>query len=255
MAGLTRYPVKSFQGVAVERIEIDASSVVGDRRFAVVVADSGNLLSAKIEPTLLLASVREGTDPVADAPVLVLPDGTEIAADATEVGPRLSTWLGRDVQLRQRQDTDERAYEMTFDPPNDDAELFAIPAPRGHFVDLAAVHLLTTATLAHVRATHPDLDWDVRRFRPNILLDIPGADPFVEDTWVGGALRVGEAVLGIDQPTVRCAMPLRAQPGLDRQRDLYAALDSVHANHLGVYASVRRPGAVALGDSAVPLRP
>ena len=46
----------------------------------------------------------------------------------------------------------------------------ALGAPGGH-QDFAPVHLLTTRTLAQLRALHPEIAWDVRRFRPNLVLD------------------------------------------------------------------------------------
>ena len=78
-------------------------------------------------------------------------------------------------------------------------------------------------------------------------------EPFGEDAWVGATLRVGTARLGVRQATVRCAMPLRAQPGLDRQAPMYAALEALHANHLGIYLDVVAPGRVAVGDEVTVL--
>jgi MOSC domain-containing protein YiiM len=43
-------------------------------------------------------------------------------------------------------------------------------------------------------------------------------------------------------------MPLRAQPGLARQARLYAALEELHANHLGTYVDVVEPGEIRVGD-------
>src|SRR5437899_3457134 len=42
--------------------------------------------------------------------------------------------------------------------------------PEGTFFDCAVVHLLTTATLDRLRALYPDERFEVRRFRPNIVL-------------------------------------------------------------------------------------
>ena len=195
-------------------------------------------------------------------PVLTLPSGTRIAVNDPAVGDVLSAWLGRPVRLRSTDEpgaTDGLAYEMTFDPPDDEAEVFAIPVPAGTFLDLAPIHLLTTATLRGCAVARPDLDWDVRRFRPNVVVAVD-ADPFVEDSWAGRELRLGEVVLRITQPTVRCAMPLRAQPApsdeptgatLARQPELHDALvelNSTFPNHLGVYAEVVTPGTVRVGD-------
>ena len=59
-------------------------------------------------------------------------------------------------------------------------------------------------------------------------------------------------MLLVQQPTVRCAMPLRAQPGLDRQPAMYAAMTELNAgapNHFGVYLAVEQPGVVRPGDA------
>ncbi|HSL57061.1 MAG TPA: MOSC domain-containing protein [Acidimicrobiales bacterium] len=242
VVGCWRYPVKSMQGAAVDELSIGSRGVEGDRRWGLIDVASGKLASAKRFSALLLASATD------DA--VTLPDGTVVALDGADVDSTLSAWLGRDVIVRQPEPTTEQVYEMTFDPPNDDAELVDIPAPPGTFLDWAPVHLLTTATLAHCASARPELDWDVRRFRPNLLVDLD-AEPFAEDTWSGRQLRIGEAVLTVRQPTVRCAMPLRAQPGLARQPELFTAMTELNAatpNHLGVYLDVATPGTIHPGD-------
>jgi hypothetical protein len=185
---------------------------------------------------------------VADDVGITLPDGTHRSYDAADLNAVLSAWLGREVQLRHVDPDVEVAYEMTFDPPNDDAELFEIPAPPGSFLDLAPLHLLTHQTLRESGRVRPDLNWDVRRFRPNLVVDAPGLSAFGEDAWCGTQLRIGTALVEAMQPTVRCAMPLRAQPGLEAQPSLFKALDSAHANHLGIYLTVIEPGEIKVGD-------
>jgi uncharacterized protein YcbX len=166
----------------------------------------------------------------------------------------MSAWLGRGVGLRPVPVQAQVSYEMTFDPPDDAAEKFEIPSPEGTFFDLAALHVLTTNSLATCAGTHPDVVWDRRRFRPNVLVDDAGDEPYPEDAWVGRSVRIGGVAIDVLMRTVRCAMPLRAQPAhgaegiLSRDVDLYRALNSSHENHLGVYASVREPGTISVGD-------
>jgi uncharacterized protein YcbX len=147
------------------------------------------------------------------------------------------------------------SYEMTFDPPDDTAEKFEIPSPEGTFFDLAALHLLSTNSLASCERAYPNGVWDRRRFRPNVLIDGDSGEQYPEDAWVGRSVRAGGVTIDVLMRTVRCAMPLRAQPArgtdnpLTRDVDLYRSLNQTHENHLGVYASVREPGSIALGDS------
>ncbi len=236
----------------MERLDVAPVGVAGDRRWAVLDVGTGRVLSAKRTAALLGAS--------ADDSGIRLPDGPDRSFEDPDLDAVLSEWLGRQVRLANSDESASLSYEMTFDPPDDSAEYYEIPIPDGTFLDLAPIHLLATATLAGCRAARPDLDWDVRRFRPNLVLDVPG-DTFIEDSWSGRRLRLGpECVVSVDQPTVRCAMPLRAQPAgvaddspvLDRQPELFAAMGELHdaaPNHLGAYASVVSPGTVRIGDT------
>jgi uncharacterized protein YcbX len=184
----------------------------------------------------------------ADGSCTVSVPGAEVEVGAASADATLSEWLGFAVRAVHRRSDLALDYEMTFDPPNDDAEYFAIPAAPGTFLDLAVIHLVGAATLRGAAAAYPHLDWDTRRFRPNILVEGPSR-PFAEDEWCGTAVEVGTAALFARQPTVRCAMPLCAQPGLDRQPALYEALDALHHNHLGIYLDVLRDGRVEIGDA------
>jgi uncharacterized protein len=231
------YPVKSMQGQRRRRLDLEPGGVGGDRRFALVDDESGKLMTAKRHRVLLEgAAVPAGEGEVA----ITLPGGAVIGSADPDADARLSAFVGRPARLATPAAGERAAYEMTFDPPDDDAELVDVPTPPGTFLDLAPVHLLTTATLDACARARPDLDWDVRRFRPNVVLDVD-VRPFGEDAWCDGRhLRIGAALLTPRQPTVRCAIPLRAQPGLERQAGLYAALESLHGNHLGLYADVER---------------
>jgi uncharacterized protein YcbX len=241
---LWRYPVKSMQGAQAGEVEVAPTGVVGDRQWALIDEATGRVLSAKRSAALLGAV---GTDGQA-----TLPDGSTVALDASGAGAALSAWLGQEVTVRTAAAAESLSYQMTFEPTNDDAEYYDIPIKNGTFLDLAPIHLVTTATLDACAAARPDLDWDVRRFRPNVVLDVDGP-AFQENDWTGKDLRIGDVVLQADGPTVRCAMPLRAQPGLERQPALFKAMEELNPampNHLGAYLSVVEPGIVRVGDVA-----
>lgn len=245
VAGCWRYPVKSFQGLEVDGLEVTGRGIDGDRTHGLI--DAGTEGPARVLSAKRYGALLQG---FADDQAITLPDGTIVAFDDPSVDAVLSGWLDRPVHLARPGTAGPVAYQMTFDPPNDEAELYDIPTPAGTFLDLAHVHLVTTATLRACAEARPDLDWDVRRFRPNLLLDVDGP-AFVEQTWTGQQIQVGDAVLSVDGPTVRCAMPLRAQPGLEREPGIFRALEElneVSPNHLGAYCSVAVPGSVRVGD-------
>jgi hypothetical protein len=93
---------------------------------------------------------------------------------------------------------------------------------------------------------------DGRRFR--MLIDLVGAAPHEEDTWVGRRIAIGEAVLAVTLPDARCAIttqhPDTGTRDLDTLRTLIAyrgLRDGKHAD-FGVLADVVQPGRVRLGD-------
>ena len=238
-----RYPVKSLQGLAVPALDVGEGGVAGDRVHALVDVESGRLMSAKRTSVMLQAA--------ADDEAITLPDGSVVSLDAADVDAVLSAWLGRSVHLAGTDEAGERSFEMTFDPPNDESEYYEIPARPGTFLDAAHVHVVNAATLRGCAAERPDLDWDVRRFRPNVLVNLDGA-AWAEQAWIGQEIQIGTTVLAVESPTVRCAMPLRAQPGgIEREPGLFQAMSDLNEtfpNHLGLYCRVVTPGRVTLGD-------
>jgi uncharacterized protein YcbX len=247
VAELWRFPVKSMQGERVPEGVLGPQSLDGDRRYAVRGVGDERLLTAKRVGALLEAAARTEAD---GAVAISLPDGTELAAEDPAVHAALSGWLDRPVRLVPAANAPTRAFEMSLDADQPDQDLFEWACPDGTFLDLAAAHLLTDASLTAARALHPDGDWDVRRFRPTALIDTDGDERngFVEDAWVGCSLTLGRAELDVLMPTVRCPMPSRAQPGLPRDTGVAAALRDHHENNLGVYATVTKAGPVAVGD-------
>ena len=247
VAQLWHYPVKSMQGSRVDRLDVGLSGPAGDRAWGLLDTETGKVLSAKRWAVLLTASAEQ----VPGGVHITLADGTAIDSADPDSDTRLSVWVGRPVHLVAAGPATDTAYEMTFDPPDDDAEYYDIPVPPGAFHDLSPIHLLSEATLAHGAGEHPDLDWDIRRFRPNVVV-AGDLEPFAEDGWCGRDVTVGGAVIRPVQPTVRCAMPLRAQPGLARQAPLFHALSELHNNQFGVYVDVVSAGVVTVGDAVTP---
>src|SRR5260370_11505340 len=67
--------------------------------------------------------------------------------------------------------------------------------PAGTFFDLALVHLLTTATIDRLRALYPAGRFEVRRFRPNIVVSAgPDEQGFIENDWIAHTITVGDQV-------------------------------------------------------------
>jgi uncharacterized protein len=275
-----RYPVKSMGGELRDAIELDERGPRGDRLWAIRDEETGAITSAKRLPALLLMTARYLEEPGPDAgpgavpPVHIrLPDRTEVSSGDGDVSDRLSAALGRRVSLSALRPASDRdhfrspattademraAFGVEPDEPLPDfsslpvsllAELARYATPRGTYVDAYPVHVITTASLAAMRALAPDADFDRRRFRANLLVECTVGEGLVERGWAGGTLRAGEAALRLDIPTVRCSMPSRAQPDLPADPLVMKTVAAEADRCLGLYATVARPGRVSVGDA------
>lgn len=123
--------------------------------------------------------------------------------------------------------------------------------PAGTFFDIGVVHLLTTATLDRLRALYPQGRFEARRFRPNIVISIPGEDPgFVENGWVGRTVTIGGDVrLAITEPCPRCVMITLPQGDLPKDSGILRTAAQHNGVNVGVYASVLRGGTIRRGDA------
>ncbi|MEV6028000.1 MOSC domain-containing protein [Streptomyces sp. NPDC052036] len=127
----------------------------------------------------------------------------------------------------------------------------------GTFFDNGRIHLVTTSSLAVLRAVRPDYDFDPRRFRPNLVIDTGEGQGFLEDTCVGCRVRVGEALCRVVVPTPRCVVPTLGHDELRPDLSLMRTISRTHRLPvfdlgrlacLGVYLDVLAPGLVRAGD-------
>jgi uncharacterized protein len=221
--GVYRYPVKSLVGESLRAALVAERGLVGDRLWCVQDADGkfGSGKSSrrfrKMDGLLSLNARYDGA-----TPVIELADGTEHRGDDPAVHAALSTLVGRGVRL-------SREGQVS------------------HF-DEGPLHLLTTSALDRLGRAH-GAPVDVRRFRPNLVVDTLDRQGFPEDTWVGRHLTVGdEVVLAIRAPMPRCVMVDLAQRELDPAPGLLRTVTEVNDANVGVVADVVRGGQVAVGD-------
>ena len=131
---------------------------------------------------------------------------------------------------------------------------FAFYTLPGTFFDVFPVHLLTTSALARMAEINPDAKWDVRRFRPNILLNTAPTDGVTEKAWIHQQVRINNALMAIAAPTIRCAMTTHAQGDLSHDPSVLRTIVRSADKRLGVYAAVVRRGSIATGDAVELLR-
>jgi uncharacterized protein len=123
--------------------------------------------------------------------------------------------------------------------------------PEGTFFDCAVVHLLTTATIDRLRELYPQGRFEVRRFRPNLVVETAdGAKDFVENAWIGRTLAIGDAVrLSVSGPCPRCVMTTLPQGDLPKDPGILRTAAQHNQANVGLYAAVLRGGEVRRGDA------
>jgi uncharacterized protein YcbX len=234
---LWRYPVKSFLGERLEEAPFGPAGVEGDRGLALRDATSGNVLSAKKFSMLLTASARRDDGDV----IIAVPGAGELSVADPDAPSKLSEWLGRPIEIVRAPGGDRR--------PAIEGDQGIFHGRPGGFFDSASVHIVTTSTLAAFGEWHPDGLFDPRRFRPNVVLDT--AEPgFVEETWLGDTLRLGDVAIEITKPCSRCVMTTHAQQDLPVDRDILRTVNARNDEHVGVYGIVRVEGVARVGDIA-----
>jgi uncharacterized protein YcbX len=277
---LWQHPVKSMIGSTVASAVLATDGMVGDRSWALRDEERGGIRGAKKLGGLMRFGARY-VDPAAGPGSVVeiaLPDGGTVRSDDPEVHHIVSTSLGHQVSLWPLQpaadldhyrrgapdstdlltelravfgrDVDEPLPDLSIFPP----AIMEFESPPGTYVDAFPLLLMTTSALRSLSAALPDSAVDVRRFRPNVVIDTPGLDGHPEFGWVGRRLGIGTVVLEIVEACPRCVMVTRAVDEVidDDRRVLRHIVRDLDQN-VGVYATVVVPGEISVGDDVAVL--
>ncbi len=274
---IRRYPVKSMAGEQLNSCLVGVKGVFGDRGWALRDEQAKEIRGAKKLPQLLQCAATYREEPTAARIPHVqmrLPDGTLLGSDQPEAAARLSTLLGRTVTLWPQQPATNTEHYRRGAPDNPDMnaelrEIFArtpdepIPdlsifpkeimeftSPLGTYFDAFPLHLLTTATLNFLAQHNTNARWDVRRFRPNFVIETAaGLTGLVENAWLGRSVRIGSLTVHCPLPTPRCVMTTLAQPGLEKDATVLRTIVRDADQNIGIYASITTPGQIKVGDT------
>jgi uncharacterized protein len=273
VVSLWRYPVKSMMGEELNAAEVTERGLLGDRAYALIDSSDGKVASAKNPrkwPQLFdfrAAFVDPPRRGEKMPPVrITLPDGTVTTSAQSDLNQLLSRELNREVALEATERGQQQVVESSFPNPwTPQAEEYwpdmegldyrdtvtDFDLPEGTFFDAAVVHLLTTATLDRLRELYPEGRFEVRRFRPNVVVETTsGGSDFVENAWIGRTLAIGDAVrLTITGPCPRCVMTTLPQGDLPKDPGILRTAAQHNQANVGLYASVLRGGQVRRGDA------
>ena len=264
-----RYPVKSMMGETLSEADIGEAGIPGDRGWAVRDEKRGGIRGGKKIPQLMTLTAQSGPT----APLITSPDGDSASASTEGINEWLSDKLNHPVTLwpllpadqldhyrRGAPDTEDFEQELRAvfgrlpEEPLPDLtgfeELLEFESPPGTYFDAFPISIMSQQSLASMNQLEGESRFDVRRFRPNLLVDIPDTDhPFPEQAWIGKTLSIGSVKLKIDMTCPRCSMTTHGFDDLPRDTEVMRKLVNHSDGNLGIYASVMQAGKVSAGDS------
>ena len=229
ISALFRYPVKSMAGELLDVARLGWHGIDGDRRFAFRrLSDKSAFpwLSASKLPELLMYKpfVRDNNNAAALPTHVCTPDGNEYELRSDELREEISSRHGSAVEL--------------------------MNLKNGIF-DESPISVITLGTIRGIeRASARDID--LRRFRPNVLMETDNGEPFEEDKWVGRTLMFGEsagaAAVRVTMKDERCVMVNFDPDTAERDSEVMKTVVRMNENYAGVYGTVVQAGELRVGQ-------
>jgi len=271
---LWRYPVKGMAGESLQTGQLGAHGLNGDRTWAVRDNARREIQSCKFRPELLRCSSR--VDATSGGAVeIIFPDGSVLGGSDARSHTRVSELIGHastievlrpaaDADFYRRFKADDHTWmtelRATFEREADEplpgildnfpsaaAEFVVMP---GTFFLVTPFHLLTTGSLAWMKAINPSADWQSRRFRPNVLVDTGNGHGPVEQDWIGQQIVMGDtAAVACVDATPRCGAITRAQAELPADKTMLRTVVKHGDQNCGVYGETVIAGQIRVGDA------
>ena len=247
---LWRYPVKSMRGEELDEAFASFSGIYGDRLFAfessaspkgfpyLTAREQQRLLQYRphfrypdkaARPINLTEAEKMGANPVwADFAELMVdvetPDGKTLAVD----DPALIDMIRADIDQKHQLTLMRSERALTDCRP---VSVFSLQSAR---------------QLAEETGT----SIDKRRFRANVYVDLPSAQGFAENEFVGKSLRIGpKVVVTVLERDARCVMITLDPDTGEKSPEILKKVAQAHDGMAGVYGAVIVEGMLHKGDS------
>jgi len=121
---------------------------------------------------------------------------------------------------------------------------------RHGIFDEACISVIGLGTV-HCIERESGRDVDLRRFRPNVVIETVSAEPFEENGWVGRTLIFGEGNSGAVRVTMRderCVMVNLDPDTAERDSKVMKTVVRMNENYAGVYGTVVSAGELRVGQ-------
>jgi len=232
ISALFRYPIKSMAGERLDSAKIGWHGIEGDRRLAFRrFVDRGAfpwLTASRLPELLLYQPIGRQNTPGEPLPTHIrTPEGKEYSLGDEALLKEIATRHGAELELMQL---------------------------RHGIFDEACVSAIALGTIGGI-ARESGHDLDIRRFRPNLVIDTNGtngAQPFEEDRWVGKILEFGShgtgPAISVTMRDLRCVMINLDPDTAEANADVMKTVILMNENHAGVYGAVVRTGELRVGQ-------
>lgn len=252
LARLSVTPVKALRLSHPREADLTVAGIPADRRFYLIDEDGG-LFDASDLGSLL--RIVPDYDPVQEHLRCTFPDGSVVEGATDRLGAQVTTdFFGRPVRGRLVADGFSEALSSALGRP---VRLVRVDRD-GDGQDVHPLTIVSSASIRDIgsRGDRPDLD--ARRFRIN--LEVDGCDPYEEDSWDGGLVRIGEATIRVRGQIPRCIVTTLAPDTGEkdfRTLNLIARhrprIEGGRGLPFGMYAEVVQPGRVRVDDPVEPV--
>ncbi len=240
-------------------VELTRQGALHDRQFFLI-DDADTMISATRLGPLLEIVPEYNPDPDGRTLSLSFPDGSVVAGPVEPAEPVEVSFFGLGLEVHSvagpfseaisgHCGVDLRLVERPMNRPAVD---------RG---SIAGATLLGVGSLRRLEAAAAEAgqagEIDFRRFRMTFGID--GIEAHEEDGWMDRDVEIGDARIRVHDRVGRCAATTRDPDAgevdlktLHHIRSYREGIESEEPLPFGVYASVRSPGTVRLGDPVVP---
>ncbi|WP_408008709.1 MOSC domain-containing protein [Pseudalkalibacillus sp. A8] len=218
-----RYPVKSMQGEYLSAATVHDHGVKGDRVFAWEKRENPEKhLTIPDSPFLLDYDVKleeKGT-------LVFIKEDKRFKQDDKEFYEYLERKTGAGINL-----------------------VHTNPAGTGPSYWDSPLLLTSKASLKELKHLCGREEMDMLRFRPNIVMNLGNAEPFLEESWIGKDFKINDVILHVEKGCERCAYVNFDSRTQEVDTNVLKTVVKENKQIFGIYASVIKPGTINVDDS------
>lgn len=266
-----RYPVKGMGGESLGRCVIGPGGLENDRLWALRDTKREEIQSCKFRPDLLKCRASSSSQGGME---IEFPSGLTVASDDPAIHQHLSDLVGHESTLESLPSAAEVDFFRRFkngpkdwldelketfirepgeplpdftDFPQQAQDFVTVP---GSFFLVSPIHIITSATMDHMRGMLPEADWDIRRLRPNIVIETDeNLTGLAEQEWIGKPLTIGGLKIQCTGTAVRCGAVTRTQPGISEDKSMLRSIVKEAEQNLGIYGRAEAENVISVGDA------